>query len=444
MHPLFILVALCSTVATAAPPPATDLSSAQAAPAVADVSIELDGSVAKAVAFAIVHSPTVRRDHATWISAVHAVGASGVLPDPKFSFAAFVRAVETRVGPQQARLSLSQSLPWPSGLMADRSAAVGRSRVAEALLRASTLEVAGRVQDAYWTLWEVRATRTTHTEHLQLVDGLSESLRARIEVGAATLADLQQVDLSRARLSDAIASMDAQERMAESQLRAALGVSAPFDLATTDAPPAGQVPALDRGVLAETALQHPHLVASRARIDVAQAGVRSARALGLPGFTVGVDYLVTGPATMDGVDDSGKDALMVGVGLRAPLWRGRYNDEVRSAQSRTLATQAGADRLAVDRLAELDLILAVVGDSARRKSIVEETLLPQAEGTYASLLGSYTAGRGTVAQILLSQRDLLDLRVQAEVATADHARAWARLETLLGSRPARTAFGETP
>ncbi|MGB1015568.1 MAG: hypothetical protein ACPG4T_15635, partial [Nannocystaceae bacterium] len=60
------------------------------------------------------------------------------------------------------------------------------------------------------------------------------------------------------------------------------------------------------------------------------------------------------------------------------------------------------------------------------------TLLPQAESAYGSVLGAYTTGQGSVAQTLLLQRDLLALRIELERAHADYARAWARLQQVTG------------
>ena len=68
----------------------------------------------------------------------------------------------------------------------------------------------------------------------------------------------------------------------------------------------------------------------------------------------------------------------------------------------------------------------------RRTALYRGTLVPQAESAYDSVLGAYTVGRGTVAQALLAQRDLLELRVELDRARADHGRAWARLEEIAG------------
>ena len=147
---------------------------------------------------------------------------------------------------------------------------------------------------------------------------------------------------------------------------------------------------------------------------------------------------------MPGVADSGKDAVVVGAGMRLPLWQGSYADAIAAARAEARAQRAD-QRAQTDRaLAELESALAALRDAARRVERYRNTLLPQAEAAYASVLGAYASGRGSVAQTLLAQRDLLDLRVDIERARADHARAWARLEQVTGQELRRgSAAGET-
>ncbi len=76
-------------------------------------------------------------------------------------------------------------------------------------------------------------------------------------------------------------------------------------------------------------------------------------------------------------------------------------------------------------------------------TVLSGTLLPQAEGAYESVLGSYTVGQSDVAQTLLSQRDLLDLGVERATASADHQRAWSQLDHLVGSEVLRIPVTET-
>lgn len=399
-----------------------------------------DGSVDHYVARALEQSPDVRAAFLRWESAVHRVARAHTLPDPMLQFGAFIRSVETRVGPQQARISLQQAFPWPTQLTAGGKAASAEARAAESLLEATSLQIAQRVSVAFWSLWEVRTTRAVHQQHLGIVDGLAEAVRARVAVGNANLADLQQVDLSRARLADAIRSMDERERAAQASLLAATGSRTRAALPTNSAP---QLARPDDEALDDAVLQHPLLTSLGHRADAADARARAAGASRLPSLTVGVDWIVTGPAVMPDTPDSGKDAVVAGVGLRVPLWQGTYGHDVAAeravADARRSEQQAGGDRA----LAELEGVLSTIRDSERRARVLSGTLLPQAEAAYASVLGSYTVGQTGVAQTLLSQRDLLDLQVELAQAEADHQRAWAQLDLIVGTEVPRIPVSET-
>lgn len=410
------------------------VATAVAAPSDGEAGV-LDGALERYVAVALEQSPEVRAAFHRWEAAVHRVARARTLPEPTVSFGAFVRSVETRVGPQQARISVQQAFPWPTKLTRGGEAASTDARAAESMLEAVSLGVAERVALAYWTLWELRASHALHEEHLTLLDALSEAVSARLAVGGASLADLQQVDLSRARLADALVTTGERERIAGAALRAALGDrSVPDPLPTTSEPVLAALPEDD---LRPAVLGHPALQALGLGADAADARARAAGANRLPGFTVGGDWIVVGPEGAHDPADSGKDAVMATVGLRIPLWQGTYAHEV--AAERTHAEAVRQDQRArEDRaLADLERARVEIRDSGRRVRVLTSTLIPQAEAAHASVLGTYTVGQSSVTQTLASQRDLLELGVERVAALADHQRAWARLDQLVGAEVPR-------
>jgi len=82
-----------------------------------------------------------------------------------------------------------------------------------------------------------------------------------------------------------------------------------------------------------------------------------------------------------------------------------------------------------------------IRDAHRRLRLYRDTLIPQAQSAYESVIGSYAVGRSGVAAALLAQRDLLELAVALVRARADHGVAWARLERVVG-RPVEAANPE--
>ncbi len=402
---------------------------------------EPTGSLANYTALAMSDAPELRAAFERWQASVLQISRARRLPEPTISFSYFIRSVETRVGPQRAKLGLEQSFPWPSKLGAGAGAAASLARAKQLEFEAKALEIQARVTEAYWSLWLIRELRGIHREHLVIIRGLSETALGRLATGGATLADQQQIDLAAARLEDALLALDEREFAAAAELRAVTGLDPGTATPTTDAPPSLSLP--DPGVdeLRSMVHEHPDVEAIGEAARAADELARAARADRFPSFSLRAEWVVTDPASTPGVPGSGQDAVAVGAGLRVPLWQRNYGEAERAAASTARARLADRDA-AVDRaLARLELQLSLVRDSARRHTLYANTLLPQAEAAYDSVLGSYATGRGSVAQALLSQRDLLELRIELVRSLAQHATAWAHLEFTVGASVAR---GEVP
>lgn len=377
-------------------------------------------------------NPDLSASFERWQASVYRISRARRLPDPTISFGYFIRSIETRVGPQRARVSLQQAFPWPTKLTAGADAASAQARAMGRRFEAQALRITARVSVAYYDLWQLRATRSIHREHLLVLRGLSESVRARLATGAAMLADLQQIDLTAARLEDDIRSMDESELSAEQELRAALGARTDISLATTEEPRSARLPTESSQQLLALAHAHPAIDSYGHLAEVSLAQARSEQAERLPSFTLSADWVLTDKTTMPEVPDSGKDAVMVGAGVRVPLWQGSYRDSIQAAQAESRAQLAEQESQRLRTTVALTTTLSRLRDSARRVEFYRQTLVPQAEAVYQSVLGAYTVGRGTVVQTLLSQRDLLELRLELVRVRAEYARQWAQVEELVG------------
>lgn len=409
-------------------------------PADADAHLLASG-VGGYLAVAAAHSPEVRAAFERWEASVHRIARARTLPEPRVGFGVFLQSVEAGSGPRPARLSLQQAFPWPTALTAGSDAAAAEARAAQRRFDAAILTVGRRVQEAYWALWAIRATRETHHQHLDVLDGLSATLRARLEVGQASLADLQQVDLARARLADDIESMREDEIGAAATLRSVVGLRSPASTPTPDAPGPPELPGEPVERLVQRALAHPAIAGVERDAEAADHAARAAGAQRLPSAMLELEWMPNGPA-MPGMQPTGQDMVIVGAGLSLPLWQRTYAADVAARRATADALRSDRRLLADRAAAAVEQQVARIRDAARRVSVTEGTLLPQAEATYTSLLGSYVTGGSTVAQVLLAQRDLLELRARLDEARAAHAAAWATLEEQVGGEVARQASAE--
>jgi len=91
------------------------------------------------------------------------------------------------------------------------------------------------------------------------------------------------------------------------------------------------------------------------------------------------------------------------------------------------------ERAARDRaVAELEQALANLRDAVRRVRLYETTLVPQAQTTYSSTLDGYQSGRASLAEVLIAEKDLLELGLGLFQAHASYGVSWAELERVVG------------
>jgi len=395
---------------------------------------DVTGSLNEYLAFALANSPETRASFEQWRAARFRISPAGRLPEPTVAFGYFLRTVETRVGPQRYKLGISQAFPWPTKLSAGEDAATERAKAAARMVDANVLSVRKSVAEVYWTLWLIDEEHRLKTEHDAVLESLAGAVRGRLQIGAASLADLNLVDLNIARHHDHKGRHEQAARKASSKLRAMLGAQAGNEvLSISDFPKSG-LPAASESALGELAALHPmierftHLATSEEHVARAQRADR------FPRLKIGLDIIGTGDAAMAGVEDSGKDAVVLSAALSIPLWGGSYSDATAAAYANRNAheamREAGKRRLE----AMLGIALANVRDAQRRIELYEKTLVPQAETTFQAVLGGYQTGRSTVAAVILAQRDLIDLQIEYAGARADHAKFWAELEFAAGTQ----------
>jgi outer membrane protein TolC len=403
---------------------------------------EPDGSVTSYVAYAMAQSPELRASYERWQAASLRISSARRLPEPMVVYAFYALPVQTRVGPQRHRVSVQQSFPWPTRLTAAADAQSARARASQRRFEAQALALARQVSDAWWMLWYVRRAREVDREQLEILDGLSQTLRARVESSQASLADLAQVDLTRSRIDDAIAGLDEMERSAEAALRGVISAPAGMPLPTHTEVTGAALPGEELGAMAEAVRAHPFLQSFELLAEANEAQAAAYEADRFPRFTVGMDWIETGPALMPATQGSGDDAVITSLGLSVPLWQDSYDDMQRSAEAEAAGDRADRERAEDAALAELEQALSAVRDSYRRVRLYRDTLLPQAQTAYESVIGAYAVGRATVAATLIAQRDLLELSLGLMRARADHGNGWARLERVVG-RPVEAVLEDT-
>jgi cobalt-zinc-cadmium efflux system outer membrane protein len=375
------------------------------------------------------------------------VHQAGALPDPTLGLTSYLQDPETRVGPQQAMLSLSQKIPWFGKLRLRKRAAAQDAEAAWARLEASRLQLLTQARGLYYELgfldeYEqvVRTDRATLDHYEQLARtryasgvGLQQAVvKLQAEI---TRADARLLDIA-ARRADLIARFNA--------LR---GGPRAAPLTVAPVPPVPEY-------RPDAELLRRRAIAGRPEVDEADAQIaRSETLVGLarnenaPDLTIGFSYGFVGDRSdpagrLNPPPDNGRDVLGVTAGITLPIWRGRISAQVAEARLRARGSEESR-RAVVTRIDQTlnDLMqrLPLIWERVR---LLEDELSVQADQSLRSAEAGYAAGTANALDLLDAERVLLDVRIASARARTDYAVALAQLEGAVGAPLSSLAMQE--
>ncbi|PLX30836.1 MAG: hypothetical protein C0600_07340 [Ignavibacteria bacterium] len=347
---------------------------------------------------------------------------SSALPDAKLGFGFFAVPVETRLGPQQATVSFSQTFPWFGTLGAQEAAAEAFARRHAQEYADSRNRLVVDIRAAWYALHVNERNSTLLREHQKLLAALRALALARYEAGGIPFSHLLRLDMELESLeAQAGYAADSRGPLLEKLSRIVNRdltfeeLLLPESLEVPDAAPGGDTEL-------QPAESNPRLRMFTEERAYWDAQEQAARRQGYPAFTLGLTYTAIGPREDLNPADNGRDAVLPQVGLSFPLFGSRYSAMEEEAQLRGLAAQAARDdvrRLLSTEFAEAQRDLT----DARRRYTLSLRLRELSRSTYEVMLQEYTTGAATLEEVLAVERDILRHALDEVNARADIARA---------------------
>ncbi|MEJ2004016.1 MAG: TolC family protein [Cyclobacteriaceae bacterium] len=141
------------------------------------------------------NNPGLSAGYLEFEAALEQVEEAKSLPNTNISFGYFISPVETRVGPQQARFSLSQMFPWFGSLDAQGNAAAlsAESAYQDFLQERNFLYY--KVASAYYPIYELEKLLGIEQANLEILESYKSMANRQFANGRGAMVDVLRVDL---------------------------------------------------------------------------------------------------------------------------------------------------------------------------------------------------------------------------------------------------------
>jgi len=356
-------------------------------------------------------------------STLEKVNEAGSLPNTNISAGYFIQEVETRVGPQRTRLSVSQPLPWFGTLGARKNVA---SAMSESELQ--NIELAERklkldVKQAYYNLYEQKASLSILRKNLEILKTYEELALNELESNRTTMVDVLKI---RIQINETESKSESVSDEYETSVTT-------FNLLLNREPNARVVVAdsllLDNVQFNKDELiNNPQLLRLNAQQEVLLQSEKANQKERMPGLGVGLDYVIVEEGPMQ-VADNGKDVIMPMLSLSIPLFSKKYASKQRQYQFE----QQAVERRKVEVNNELEIAfqnaLTALQNAKRTVSTQKENIY-QAQQAEEVILATYETAKLDFEQILEVQQLILKFQLEEVKATSQYFKNKAMLEYL--------------
>tara|TARA_R100000951_G_C2643994_1_gene181905 strand:+ start:65 stop:1297 length:1233 start_codon:yes stop_codon:yes gene_type:complete len=268
------------------------------------------------------NNPELKAKYKRAEAAMEKIPQVSSLQDPSLSFGFFISPVETRVGPQRAKFSLTQMFPWFGTLKAQGNVAALNAEAQFQVFNDAKNKLYYKVAQAYYPLFELYQIEAIEKENKAILETFKTIANAKYENGKGTMVDLLRVDMMIDDVKTNLSILESQKKPLKTRFNKLLNRDQNDSITIPTEVPSIQAQSFDESdsLFAE----HPLMEQLNLQIKASEAKVLAVKKQGLPKIGVGLDYVLVGERTDMDVSGNGRDVLMPMVTMSIPIFRKKY------------------------------------------------------------------------------------------------------------------------
>ena len=151
------------------------------------------------------NNPGLQSRFNDYMAALEIVPQVKALPDPQVAFGYFIKPVETRLGPQELRISASQMFPWFGTLEARGSVASQTAKAKYEAFEDAKSSLFNEVRATYYNIYFTGKAIEITVENLDILSTFRNLALIKIEAGLASPVDEYRIEIEIGELENQLA-----------------------------------------------------------------------------------------------------------------------------------------------------------------------------------------------------------------------------------------------
>lgn len=376
------------------------------------------------------NNPGVKASFSEYMAALEQVSQAGSLPDPQLAFAYFIQPVETRNGPQQFKISLSQLFPWFGTLKSQKEVVENKAKAKYEVFQETKAKLYFDVKSSYYSLYFLKKSIDVTLENIEILQTFKNLALIKVETGTASAVDGLRAEMEVADLENNLAYLKDKFNTQQVKFYNLLNTNVDNEVILPDSLWKNDLKLSKEAVL-DSIEQKNHQVL---KIDFLKASFKSkerqAKQSGLPKISIGIDYI--GIGDLEASENSGKDAILFPkIGISIPIYRKKYKAMVAEA----VFMQESTENNKADKINLLETLLEQSYSNyldANRRIVLNRKQLNMAQQAINILESGYAASGKNFEEILRMEKRKLSYALEYQKALADKQAEIGFIEYLIG------------
>ena len=316
------------------------------------------------------------------------VSEVNTLPNTTIGAGYFVSEPETRTGPQRARFSVSQMLPWFGTITARENYASSMAETEYVEIAIAKRKLALSVAQSYYRLYALQATQDKLDENIALLNTYERLALTSVEVGKASAVDVLKLQIRQNELQQQKEVLQQQYIAEQAVFNNLLNRDESISVEVMDGmdiPEEGPILEKEALTLNPELLKYDQLYESVVQSELLNQKENA------PSIGFGLDYVAVSERPDMSFSDNGKDIVMPMVTLSIPI----FNNKFKSVTKQNQLRQQEIELQKQERLNVLENTFAKAlsqRNEARIAYTIQAKNLDQAKDAEEILIKNYETG----------------------------------------------------
>jgi outer membrane protein TolC len=352
------------------------------------------------------------------------------LPDPTIAFAYLTQAIETRMGPQEYKLGISQMFPWFGTLKAKGGAATEMAKAKYEVFLDIKATVFNKVKSIYYNLYYNNKAALITNENIRLLEIIDKLALIKLGDGLVSAVDKYRIEMEINDLKNSLTIINDHREVLYTKFNNLLNKDGQRNIHSPEVLWERDFIESKESLLDSIKQRNHRLLSIDMQIESLRYKQNLAKKMGMPNISIGAEYISVGTGE---VNLPGDDAILLPkIGITLPIYRKKYKAMQKEAYYNELAKNEQKLNLR-DMLENRFEETWSDYKNAKDKIKLYKVQTGIAKKTLSILKNSYAANNSKFEEYIRMERKLLKYSLALEKARIDKHIAIANIEYLKGN-----------